>query len=165
MRLTSFGLARIFLCNIQWSPTTPVSAGSRSIFPITGYIKSGTKKCSPGTWTPTLVPIRPGLVVCNPARPVLTPKVMELLEKNDWEIIWAPKSVLTEKAAALLLQRLAEYELSGCRPQYRLCRGQRDADDRSAGKTRDRGDPGTLLRCRHVRRLSALCHGRCLPAR
>jgi len=45
----------------------------------------------------TLVPVRPGLVICNPFRRTLTPKVTELLEKNDWQIIWAPKSVLKEK--------------------------------------------------------------------
>jgi glycine amidinotransferase len=54
------------------------------------------KEMQPWHMDATLVPIRPGLVVCNPDRPALTPKVMELLEKNGWEILWAPKSVLTE---------------------------------------------------------------------
>ncbi|MBW2367942.1 MAG: serine/threonine protein kinase [Deltaproteobacteria bacterium] len=45
----------------------------------------------------TLVPIRPGLVVANPVRDALTPQVLELLEKNDWEVLYAPKSVLKEK--------------------------------------------------------------------
>jgi glycine amidinotransferase len=45
----------------------------------------------------TLVPIRPGLILCNPDRPFITRETVELLEKNDWEIIWAPRSVLKEK--------------------------------------------------------------------
>ena len=55
------------------------------------------KEQQPWHMDTTLVPVGPGLAVCNQARPTLTPEVTELLDKNDWEIIWAPKSVLREK--------------------------------------------------------------------
>jgi glycine amidinotransferase len=44
----------------------------------------------------TIVPLRPGLVLINPVRTPLEPQ-KELFEKNDWEIIYAPKTVLKEK--------------------------------------------------------------------
>lgn len=40
----------------------------------------------------TLVPIRPGLVLTNPARPC-TNGMMKLLAENDWQIVDAPPSV------------------------------------------------------------------------
>ena len=66
-------------------------------FPNHRVHKVRYKELQPWHMDSTLVPVRPGLVVCNPARPVLTPEVTELLQKNNWEIIWAPKSVLKEK--------------------------------------------------------------------
>jgi len=84
---------------VQYSMVTN-DAGIRWLsqhFPNHRVHKVRYKEMQPWHMDSTLVPIRPGLVVCNPARPSLTPKVLELLEKNDWEIIWAPKSVLTEK--------------------------------------------------------------------
>ena len=34
-----------------------------------------------------ICPVRPGLIMHNPTRPFLTPKALELLKKNDWEIV------------------------------------------------------------------------------
>jgi len=34
-----------------------------------------------------ICPVRPGLMMHNPTRPFLTPKAVELLKKNDWEIV------------------------------------------------------------------------------
>jgi len=45
----------------------------------------------------TLVPLRPGLVLFNPVRTPLEKGQRELFEKNDWEIIEGPKSVLDKK--------------------------------------------------------------------
>jgi glycine amidinotransferase len=45
----------------------------------------------------TLVPLRPGLVMFNPVRTPLEPGQRELFEKNGWEIIIGPKSVLPKK--------------------------------------------------------------------
>jgi glycine amidinotransferase len=44
----------------------------------------------------TLIPLRPGLVMINPIRSPLEPQ-NELFEKNDWEVIYAPKTVLKGK--------------------------------------------------------------------
>jgi glycine amidinotransferase len=45
----------------------------------------------------TLIPLRPGLVMINPIRTPLEPGQKELFEKNDWEVLMAPKSVLEKK--------------------------------------------------------------------
>jgi len=45
----------------------------------------------------TLIPVRPGLVFINPVRTPLEEVQRELFEKNDWEVVEAPKSVLKEK--------------------------------------------------------------------
>lgn len=45
----------------------------------------------------TLIPLRPGLVMINPVRTPLEPGQKELFEKNDWEVLMAPKSVLEKK--------------------------------------------------------------------
>ncbi|MCJ7530183.1 MAG: serine/threonine protein kinase [Anaerolineales bacterium] len=45
----------------------------------------------------TLVPLRPGLVMFNPVRTPLEPGQRELFEKNGWEIIIGPKTVLPKK--------------------------------------------------------------------
>jgi len=44
----------------------------------------------------TLIPLRPGLVMINPIRSPLEPQ-NELFEKNDWEVIYAPKTILKGK--------------------------------------------------------------------
>jgi len=45
----------------------------------------------------TLVPLRPGLVLFNEGRPALEPAQRELFEKNGWEILIPPKTLLTKK--------------------------------------------------------------------
>jgi len=45
----------------------------------------------------TLIPLRPGLVMINPVRTPLVAAQAELFEKNGWEVLLAPKSVLTKK--------------------------------------------------------------------
>jgi len=69
----------------------------RSHFPNHRIHKVRYREFQPWHMDSTLVPVRPGLVICNPFRKTLNPNVTELLEKNGWEIIWAPKSVLKEK--------------------------------------------------------------------
>jgi glycine amidinotransferase len=54
------------------------------------------KELLPWHMDTTIVPLRPGLVMFNEGRPALEPQ-KEFFEKNDWEILVAPKSVLTEK--------------------------------------------------------------------
>ncbi|MGB2965167.1 MAG: serine/threonine protein kinase [Anaerolineales bacterium] len=54
------------------------------------------KELLPWHMDTTIVPLRPGLVMFNPGRPALEPQ-REFFEKNDWEILVAPKSVLIEK--------------------------------------------------------------------
>jgi len=54
------------------------------------------KELLPWHMDTTIVPLRPGLVMFNPGRPALEPQ-REFFEKNDWEILEAPKSVLTKK--------------------------------------------------------------------
>ena len=44
----------------------------------------------------TLIPLREGLVMINPIRTPLEPQ-NEFFEKNGWEVIYAPKTVLKEK--------------------------------------------------------------------
>ncbi len=55
------------------------------------------KELTPWHMDTTLVPLRPGLVVFNPARTPLEKAQRELFERNDWEIIEGPKSVLDKK--------------------------------------------------------------------
>ena len=45
----------------------------------------------------TLIPLRPGLVFINPIRTPLEESQGKLFEKNGWEVVEAPKSVLKEK--------------------------------------------------------------------
>lgn len=54
------------------------------------------KELLPWHMDTTIVPLRPGLVMFNPGRPALEPQ-REFFKKNDWEILEAPKSVLTKK--------------------------------------------------------------------
>ena len=45
----------------------------------------------------TLVPLRPGLVLFNEGRPALEPAQRELFEKNGWEILVPPRTLLKKK--------------------------------------------------------------------
>ncbi len=45
----------------------------------------------------TIVPLRPGLVLINPVRTPLEKAQKELFEKNDWEIIEGPPTLLEQK--------------------------------------------------------------------
>ena len=55
------------------------------------------KELTPWHMDTTLVPLRPGLVIFNPFRTPLEKAQRELFEKNDWEIIEGPKTVLAKK--------------------------------------------------------------------
>ena len=55
------------------------------------------KETMPWHMDTTLVPLRPGLVMFNPVRTPLEPGQRELFEKNGWEIIIGPKTVLPKK--------------------------------------------------------------------
>ena len=55
------------------------------------------REVTPWHMDTTLVPLRPGLVIFNPFRTPLEKAQRELFEKNDWEIIEGPKSVLDKK--------------------------------------------------------------------
>ena len=55
------------------------------------------KESLPWHMDTTLVPLRPGLVMFNSVRTPLEPGQRELFEKNGWEIIIGPKSVLPKK--------------------------------------------------------------------
>jgi len=55
------------------------------------------KETMPWHMDTTLVPLRPGLVMFNPVRTPLEKAQQELFEKNGWEIIIGPKSVLSKK--------------------------------------------------------------------
>jgi len=54
------------------------------------------KELLPWHMDSTLIPLRPGLVMINPIRTPLEPQ-KELFEKNGWEVIYAPKTVLEKK--------------------------------------------------------------------
>jgi glycine amidinotransferase len=47
----------------------------------------------------TLVPVRPGVVLINPARPC-TNGILELFKANGWQVVAAPRSVRTGPASA-----------------------------------------------------------------
>jgi glycine amidinotransferase len=55
------------------------------------------KETMPWHMDTTLVPLRPGLVMFNPVRTPLEPGQRGLFEKNGWEIIIGPKTVLPKK--------------------------------------------------------------------
>jgi glycine amidinotransferase len=55
------------------------------------------KEHTPWHMDTTIVPLRAGLVLFNPVRTPLQKKQYELFEKNDWEIIEAPATVLDKK--------------------------------------------------------------------
>jgi glycine amidinotransferase len=45
----------------------------------------------------TFIPLRPGLILNNRKRYPITPEVVELCKKNDWEIVQCAKPARTEK--------------------------------------------------------------------
>ena len=55
------------------------------------------RELTPWHMDTTLVPLRPGLVMFNYARPALEEGQRKLFEKNGWEILEGPKSVLDKK--------------------------------------------------------------------
>ena len=55
------------------------------------------KELKPWHMDSTLIPLRPGLVMINPIRTPLVEAQHELFEKNGWEVLLAPKSVLKKK--------------------------------------------------------------------
>ncbi len=55
------------------------------------------KELTPWHMDTTIVPLRPGLVFFNPVRTPLEKAQRELFEKNDWEIMEAPETVLEKK--------------------------------------------------------------------
>ncbi len=68
----------------------------RRHFPEHRVHKVRYREFKPWHMDTTLVPLRPGLVFFNPARPALEPQ-RELFERNGWEILEAPPTVLEEK--------------------------------------------------------------------
>jgi len=54
------------------------------------------RELTPWHMDTTVVPLRPGLVLFNPVRTPLDPR-RELFEKNGWEVIIAPKTLLKKK--------------------------------------------------------------------
>ena len=54
------------------------------------------RELTPWHMDTTIVPLRPGLVLFNPVRTPLDPR-RELFEKNGWEVIIAPKTLLKKK--------------------------------------------------------------------
>ena len=55
------------------------------------------RELTPWHMDTTIVPLRPGLVFFNPVRTPLEKAQRELFEKNNWEIMEAPKTVLEKK--------------------------------------------------------------------
>jgi glycine amidinotransferase len=55
------------------------------------------RELAPWHMDSTLVPLRPGLVLVNPARPALEEGQKKLFEINGWDVLDAPRSVLTQK--------------------------------------------------------------------
>jgi len=68
----------------------------RRHYPAHRIHKVRYRELTPWHMDTTLVPLRPGLVLFNPVRTPLEPQ-RELFEKNGWEIVEAPKSVLKKK--------------------------------------------------------------------
>jgi len=55
------------------------------------------RELTPWHMDTTIVPLRPGLVLFNPVRTPLEERQRELFEKNGWEILEAPATVLDKK--------------------------------------------------------------------
>jgi len=56
------------------------------------------KELTPWHMDTTIVPLRAGLVLVNPVRTPLEPQE-QLFDKNDWEVLVAPKSLLKKKGS------------------------------------------------------------------
>lgn len=69
----------------------------RRHFPKHRIHKVRYKELLPWHIDSTLIPLRPGLVLINPFRTPLEKAQGELFEKNGWEVVEPPKSVLKEK--------------------------------------------------------------------
>ena len=69
----------------------------RRHFPNHRIHKVRYKELLPWHIDSTLIPLRPGLVLINPFRTPLEKAQGELFEKNGWEVVEPPKSVLKEK--------------------------------------------------------------------
>jgi len=68
----------------------------RRHYPAHRIHKVRYRELTPWHMDTTIVPLRPGLVLFNPVRTPLEPQ-RELFEKNGWEIVEPPKSVLKKK--------------------------------------------------------------------
>lgn len=71
-----FGSKGIRIHKIQFSPEPPLSEGDEEtqwLYPW--HIDTG------------LIPLKPGLAIYNPQKPIFTDEAVELFEKNDWELI------------------------------------------------------------------------------
>jgi glycine amidinotransferase len=55
------------------------------------------RELAPWHMDSTLIPLRPGMVMVNAARPQLEGGQKELFERNGWQVLEAPHSVLEEK--------------------------------------------------------------------
>ena len=69
----------------------------RRHFPDHRIHKVGRRELLPWHMDSTLVPLRPGFALVNPTRPPLGKKEREFFEKNDWELVETPKTVLEKK--------------------------------------------------------------------
>jgi len=69
----------------------------RRHFPDHRIHKVRYRELTPWHMDTTLVPLRPGFALVNPARPPLEKAERELFKKNDWEVVEAPKTVLEKK--------------------------------------------------------------------
>jgi glycine amidinotransferase len=69
----------------------------RRHFPNHRIHKVGRRELLPWHLDSTLVPLRPGFALVNPERPPLGKKEWEWFEKNDWELVETPKTLLEKK--------------------------------------------------------------------
>ena len=106
----------------------------------------------------TLVPVRPGIVLVNPARPCIDGG-LELFEKNGWRVVEAPVSVRSGRQRT----RREQLDLDE-HPDARRAHGgrgtAREAHDRTARITRMRSAPVRVRPSLRVRRRLPLLHHR-----
>jgi len=69
----------------------------RRHFPDHRIHKVGRRELLPWHLDSTLVPLRPGFALVNPTRPPLGKKEWEWFEKNGWELVETPKTLLEKK--------------------------------------------------------------------
>ncbi len=69
----------------------------RRHFPEHRVHNVGRRELLPWHLDSTLVPLRPGFALVNPTRPSLGTKETEFFQKNGWELVEAPKSLLKKK--------------------------------------------------------------------